>query len=112
MNAASPRKAAINNVWMLTREYDGLAGAGGVKDVARQLAEQRIELAGQQLPIPFTTTIDRDLIGKKARITVSARIEHQGKPLFVSDKIYPALINGQPQPQEINLRPARRGKKT
>ena len=29
----------INNVWMLTREYDGLAGAGGVKDVARQLAE-------------------------------------------------------------------------
>ncbi|EKE17585.1 MAG: hypothetical protein ACD_10C00380G0001, partial [uncultured bacterium] len=62
--------------------------------------------------IPFTTTIDRDLIGKKARITVSARIEHQGKPLFVSDKIYPALINGQPQPQEINLRPARRGKKT
>lgn len=35
----SPRKPAINNVWMLTREYDGLAGAGGVKDVARQLAE-------------------------------------------------------------------------
>jgi starch synthase len=30
---------AITNVWMLTREYDGLAGAGGVKDVARQLAE-------------------------------------------------------------------------
>ncbi len=29
----------ISNVWMLTREYDGLAGAGGVKDVARQLAE-------------------------------------------------------------------------
>ncbi|MCG2823632.1 MAG: glycogen/starch synthase, partial [Desulfobulbaceae bacterium] len=39
MSTASPRKAAINNVWMLTREYDGLAGAGGVKDVARQLAE-------------------------------------------------------------------------
>jgi len=30
---------SIANVWMLTREYDGLAGAGGVKDVARQLAE-------------------------------------------------------------------------
>jgi len=27
------------NVWMITREYDGLAGAGGVKDVCRQLAE-------------------------------------------------------------------------
>ena len=29
----------IKNIWMLTREYDGLAGAGGVKDVSRQLAE-------------------------------------------------------------------------
>ncbi|OGQ98554.1 MAG: glycogen synthase [Deltaproteobacteria bacterium RIFOXYD12_FULL_55_16] len=39
MSIATPRKATIKNVWMLTREYDGLAGAGGVKDVARQLAE-------------------------------------------------------------------------
>ncbi len=29
----------INNIWFVTREYDGLAGAGGVKDVCRQLAE-------------------------------------------------------------------------
>lgn len=29
----------MNSIWMLTREYEGLAGAGGVKDVARQLAE-------------------------------------------------------------------------
>jgi starch synthase len=29
----------FNNVWLITREYDGLAGAGGVKDVSRQLAE-------------------------------------------------------------------------
>lgn len=29
----------IRNVWMVSREYDGLAGAGGVKDVCRQLAE-------------------------------------------------------------------------
>lgn len=28
----------ISNVWMLTREYDGLAGAGGVKDVCKQLS--------------------------------------------------------------------------
>jgi len=26
-------------IWMVSREYDGLAGAGGVKDVCRQLAE-------------------------------------------------------------------------
>ncbi len=27
------------HIWMVSREYDGLAGAGGVKDVCRQLAE-------------------------------------------------------------------------
>ena len=31
-------------IWMVSREYDGLAGAGGVKDVCRQLAES---LAGE-----------------------------------------------------------------
>ncbi|MBI4794086.1 MAG: glycogen/starch synthase [Deltaproteobacteria bacterium] len=34
----------IENIWIITREYDGLAGAGGVKDVCRQLAES---LAGR-----------------------------------------------------------------
>jgi starch synthase len=29
----------IQSAWIVTREYDGLAGAGGVKDVSRQLAE-------------------------------------------------------------------------
>jgi starch synthase len=29
----------INNIWMVTREYDTLAGVGGVKDVSRQLSE-------------------------------------------------------------------------
>jgi starch synthase len=31
-------KGAIKNIWMLTREFSGLAGAGGVKDVVKQLA--------------------------------------------------------------------------
>ena len=34
----------INNIWMLTREYDSVAGAGGVKDVSRQLAEALVRL--------------------------------------------------------------------
>ena len=29
----------IQNIWLVTREYEGLAGAGGVKDMCRQLAE-------------------------------------------------------------------------
>ena len=34
----------IKNIWMLTREYDAVAGAGGVKDVSRQLAEALVRL--------------------------------------------------------------------
>ena len=34
------------SVWMVSREYDGVAGAGGVKDVCRQLAESLVQHAG------------------------------------------------------------------
>ncbi|ADW19108.1 glycogen synthase (ADP-glucose) [Desulfobulbus propionicus DSM 2032] len=34
-----PQQETIRSVWMVSREYEGLAGAGGVKDVCRQLAE-------------------------------------------------------------------------
>lgn len=77
---------------------------------ARQLAEQRIELNGQQVPIPFAATVDRDLIGKKAQVTVSARIERRGKLLFVSDKPYPALHNGQPLHVAMQLKQVGRDK--
>ncbi|MBI2276632.1 MAG: YbaY family lipoprotein [Dechloromonas sp.] len=77
---------------------------------ARPLAEQRIELGGRQVPVAFSTTIDRDLIGKSARVTVSARIESRGKPLFVSDKAYPALRHGEPNPVDIQLKQVARVK--
>lgn len=78
-----------------------------IQDTARALtlAEQRIALSGQQVPIAFQTTIDRDLIGKKARIVVTARIERRGKPLFVSNRITPALEPGQSRPLDILLKP-------
>jgi starch synthase len=34
----APQSRAIESVWIITREYEGLAGAGGVKDFSRQLA--------------------------------------------------------------------------
>jgi starch synthase len=43
MTKKNSRKA-INNIWMLTREYDSVAGAGGVKDVSRQLAEALVRM--------------------------------------------------------------------
>jgi len=36
---AADENREVRLVWMVTREYDKLAGAGGVKDVCRQLAE-------------------------------------------------------------------------
>lgn len=77
---------------------------------ARTLAEQRIELGGRQVPVAFSTTIDRDLIGKSARVTVSARVESRGKLLLVSDKAYPALRNGEPNPVDIQLKQVARVK--
>jgi putative lipoprotein len=74
---------------------------------ARVLAEQRYELNGAQVPIFFTTTIDRDLIGKRARIQVAARIEIDGQLHYINDRAYPALANGQPLPLAIMLKPVR-----
>jgi putative lipoprotein len=72
---------------------------------ARVLAEQRYELNGAQVPIFFTATIDRDLIGKRARIQVAARIEIDGQLHYINDRAYPALANGQPLPLAIMLKP-------
>ena len=39
------------NIWMVSREYDGLAGAGGVKDVCRQLAESLVRDGNCQVSV-------------------------------------------------------------
>jgi putative lipoprotein len=75
---------------------------------ARTLVEQRYELNGAQAPIPFSATVDRDLIGKRARLTASARIEHQGRLLLISDRAYPLLKEGHPAPVSMILKPAAR----
>ena len=72
---------------------------------ALTLAEQRIGLAGNPLPVRFRLTVDRDLIGKNAQITVAARIERKGKLLFISDSIHRAFSDGQPRQVDIRLVP-------
>lgn len=78
---------------------------------ARPLVEQRYELNGAQVPIAFSATVDRDLIGRRSKLSVSARIEHGGRLLFASDKDYPLFENGQAHPVDIVLKPAP-GKRT
>lgn len=74
----------------------------------RTLAEQSIALAGQQVPIVFQMTVDRDLLGKQPRLLVSARIEQAGGRLFNAGKAYAALDHGQASPLHITLKPASR----
>lgn len=87
---------------ILTIRVQDIARAGAP---ARVLVEQRYELNGAQVPIPFSATIDRDLIGKKTRLSVSARIEHRGKLRFISDRVYSPLQDDQPVPVAIILKP-------
>ncbi len=42
--AVTKTSKSIKNIWMISREYEGLAGAGGVKDVCRQLAEALVKI--------------------------------------------------------------------
>lgn len=84
-----------------------------VEDVGRRgsrvLAEQRYELNGTQVPVFFNTTIDRDLIGKRARVRVAAHIEIDGQVRYINDRPYPAMENGQPLPLAIMLKPVHTG---
>ncbi len=55
----------IQNVWIVTREYDGLAGAGGVKDVCRQLAETLASRCDVSVCLPMYGFINPDTLGFK-----------------------------------------------
>ncbi len=46
MTRKEAQQSLVRSVWMVSREYEGLAGAGGVKDVCRQLAETLVAEAG------------------------------------------------------------------
>ncbi len=72
------------------------------------LAEQSYALNGAQVPIPFAATVDRDLIGKKSRLIVVARIEAGRKLLFAGHKPYPVAPNEAAPPFELLLKPANR----
>ena len=77
-----------------------------IKSGRLTLVDQRYVLNGAQVPIPFSATVDRDLLGKKANSTIVARIEAGGKLLFAGNKTYPVQKNKQSQPVDIILKPA------
>lgn len=75
----------------------------GRKGKALILAEQSYELAGAQLPVPFNVAVDRDLIGRRSKIFVTARVIQKNRSLFVGESVVdPDSIH----PVNIVLRPA------
>ena len=85
MSVDGKKASSIGSLWMVSREYDGLAGAGGVKDVCRQLAEALVAEAGLEVtvvlprygfmdavqsgfsPLPLTDELHVDICGDRAR---------------------------------------------
>ena len=71
-----------------------------VQDVSRMdalsvnLAEQRIAAQGRQPPFAFDLSVDPARIDQRMRVTVSARVESQGRLQFISDTAYPVLTQG------------------
>lgn len=58
------QEKTIDHIWMVSREYEGLAGAGGVKDVVRQLAEA-LARSGRQVSVvlPLYGSIEAEEAG-------------------------------------------------
>lgn len=59
------RIQTIRKIWMLTREYGEIAGAGGVKDVCKQLAESFAARTDYDVRVilPFYGCIDPEIFG-------------------------------------------------
>jgi len=59
------QKQQIKNIWMLSREYGALAGAGGVKDVVSQLAETLARWSGRSVHVvlPYYGFMDAAELG-------------------------------------------------
>lgn len=82
-----------------------------LQDVSRMdapavlLAERRIEAGdNRQAPFVFDFGIEPERIDPRARYVVSARIERDGRLLYVSDTAYPVLTQGAGDKARLVLR--------
>lgn len=108
---AQRERRTIQSVWMVSREYDGLAGAGGVKDVTRQLAEALVA-AGQVkvsvilprygfidvgqagfAPLPVTTS-SAMIGGQRAEHTFAVDMDYTREERRENVAIWQRLLNG------------------
>ncbi|MCK4837632.1 MAG: glycogen/starch synthase [Desulfobulbaceae bacterium] len=89
-------KKKAQKIFILTREYDGLAGAGGVKDFSRQLAEALVR-KGRQVSVlmPLYGFIDPQQFSfKKTGNTFAVDLPYVGRFRRETVTIWSADING------------------
>ena len=95
MERRKKNKPAVGSVWMVSREYDGLAGAGGVKDVCRQLAEALVAYAGISVTVvlPRYGFMDPQTLGfaplALTDTDAAAWCEGSGQDVLVVEMDYP-----------------------
>jgi starch synthase len=84
------------HIFMLTREYEGLAGAGGIKDFARQLAEALVRRGNRvSVLVPFYGFIDpRGFSFKKTASVFEVDMSYVGRFRRETVVIWAAEING------------------
>ena len=88
-------KKKLQNILILTREYDGLAGAGGVKDFSRQLAEALVR-KGNRVGVVLPLYGFIDLKGssfKKTKLTFEVDMPYVGRFRREKVSIWSAEIN-------------------
>jgi uncharacterized lipoprotein YbaY len=82
-----------------------------IVDVSRQdasgtvIAEQRIDTAGKQVPIPFDLTYERNKIQERNRYAVQAEIRDGNRLLFITETSYPVITQGSPRNVEVTVVP-------
>ncbi len=89
-------KKQIKNILILTREYDGLAGAGGVKDFTRQLAEALVRKGCRvSVMMPLYGFINKKGLSlKKTALSISVDMPYVGRQRMEKVKIRNTEING------------------
>ena len=70
------------------------------------IAEQKITTPGQ-IPIPFELQYDPDKIDYRMTYAVQARIEQDGKLLFISTQVFPVITRGNSTSVEVKVDPVK-----
>ena len=101
--SAKNQSKPIKNIWMVTREYNGLAGTGGVKDVSRQLAEALVRAKKKVtvvlpfygfmdpqrddlVPLDISFDVDMNYVNEERRETVTIwQRQYNGVTLYLID---------------------------